>query len=293
MTASTRLLARAPGSAWIPPRPGDPMAIDAGTFALVTLPTSPFWARRYIRHFLGSCRGIGADTADTAELLVSELVTNAVRFARRPSGTTVSRPRGCWPDISVGPAFRWGLLIEVFDTDANPPVLVDATEDAENGRGLLLVDALSEQWSYFFPPCGKVVYCFIEIPYAAAMTTKPPARAGLDLRVREKRDADLVLGPGAVRCRLACPPAHPAGRIPDLLSRAHHTGTEPGLPADRRADSPARRAMRIEPATATSRRASRIICGQLTLSLPTALTAIMRAGHFHEHRERNPCRRTH
>ena len=41
--------------------------------------------------------------------------------------------------------------------------------------------ALSGQWSYFFPSCGgKVVYCFIEIPYAAAMTTKPPARAGLD-----------------------------------------------------------------------------------------------------------------
>jgi len=77
--------------------------------------------------------------------------------------------------------FGEGLLIEVFDTDANPPVLVDATEYAENGRGLLLVDALSGQWSYFFPPCGgKVVYCFIEILYAAAMTTKPPARAGLD-----------------------------------------------------------------------------------------------------------------
>ena len=51
----------------------------------------------------------------------------------------------------------------------------------KTAEGLLLVDALSKQWSYFFPSCGgKVVYCFIEIPYAAAMTTKPPARAGLD-----------------------------------------------------------------------------------------------------------------
>ena len=182
MTASTRLLGPAPGSAWIPGRPGDPTAIDAGTFALVTLPTSPFWARRYIRHFLGSCRGISVDTADTAELLVSELVTNAVRFAGSP---TPAQPYSGRVDagliwLSVR-HFGEGLLIEVFDTDANPPVLVDAAEDAENGRGLLLVDALSGQWSYFFPPCGgKVVYCFIEIPYAAAMTTKPPARAGLD-----------------------------------------------------------------------------------------------------------------
>ena len=158
------------------------MAIDAGTFALVTLPTSAFWARRYIRHFLGSCRGISVDTADTAELLVSELVTNAVRFA---GGPTPAQP--CSGRVDAGLIwlsvrhFGEGLLIEVFDTDANPPVVVDATEDSENGRGLLLVDALSGQWSYFFPPWGgKVVYCFIEIPYAAAIPHKPPARAGLD-----------------------------------------------------------------------------------------------------------------
>ena len=51
--------------------------------------------------------------------------------------------------------FGEGLLIEVFDTDANPPVLTDAAEDAENGRGLLLVDALSREWSYFFPPVRR------------------------------------------------------------------------------------------------------------------------------------------
>ena len=75
--------------------------------------------------------------------------------------------------------FGDGLLIEVFDTDANPPVLTDAAEDAENGRGLLLVDALSKEWSYFFPPCGgKVVYCFIEIPHAAAHDQQAPGPCG-------------------------------------------------------------------------------------------------------------------
>jgi anti-sigma regulatory factor (Ser/Thr protein kinase) len=182
MTASTRLLAPAPGSAWSPCRTGEPTAIDAGTFALTTLPTSPFWARRYIRLFMDSCRGIGVDTADTAELLVSELVTNAVRFAgssasaQQYSGS--AKPSLIWLSVRH---FGDGLLIEVFDTDASPPVLADADEDAENGRGLLLVDALSREWSYFFPSCGgKVVYCFIEISRAAAMTNRPPARAGLD-----------------------------------------------------------------------------------------------------------------
>ena len=155
MAASTRLLAPARGSAWVPRRPGEPRAIDAGTFALATLPTSPFWARRYIRQFLGSCRGIGTDTADTAELLVSELVTNAVRFASAPApATPVLRSRSAgmiWLSVRH---FAEELLIEVFDTDANPPVLTDAAEDAENGRGLLLVDALSKEWSYFFPPAA-------------------------------------------------------------------------------------------------------------------------------------------
>ena len=180
MTANTRLLAPAQGSAWMPRRPGEPTAIDAGTFALATLPTSPFWARRYIRLFLDSCRGIGFDTADTAELLVSELVTNAVRFAGSPASAQQysDRVSGGMIWLSVR-HFSDGLLIEVFDTDANPPVLIDAAEDAENGRGLLLVDALSREWSYFFPSCGgKVVYCFIEIPHAAAMTSRHPGPCG-------------------------------------------------------------------------------------------------------------------
>src|SRR5690349_14778442 len=182
MAASTRLLAPAPGSAWVPCRPGEPIAIDAGTFTLATLPTSPFWARRYIRLFLGSCRGIGSDPAYTAELLVSELVTNAVRFAGNPGPAQQYSERAQAGLISLSARhFGEGLLIEVFDTNASPPVLTDAADDAENGRGLVLVDALSKEWSYFFPPCGgKVVYCFIEIPHAAGMTHRHPARAGLD-----------------------------------------------------------------------------------------------------------------
>jgi anti-sigma regulatory factor (Ser/Thr protein kinase) len=173
MAAGTRLLAPAPGSAWARRRPGEPVAIDAGTFALATLPTSPFWARRYIRQFLASCRGIGIDTADTAELLVSELVTNAVRFAggRVPAQQYSGRVNAGIIWLSVR-HFCTGLLIEVFDTDANPPVFTDAAEDAENGRGLFIVDALSKQWSYFFPPGGgKVVYCFIQIPMPQRLPT--------------------------------------------------------------------------------------------------------------------------
>ena len=152
------------GSAWLSHRPGQPRPVDAGAFALVTLPTSPFWARRYTRFFLDSCRGISEGTAETAELLVSELVTNAVRFAGDPARTLRYSERANASLISLSLRnFREGLLIEVYDADNNPPIRSHPDDYAESGRGLMLVDALSMEWSYFFPPGGgKVVYCFLE-----------------------------------------------------------------------------------------------------------------------------------
>jgi len=166
MTSDARPLAGpVTGSAWQCARPGQPRPLDAGTLALVALPTSPFWARRYTRLFLDSCRGIGEGTAETAELLVSELVTNAVRFAGNTARALRYSERANAGLISLSIRhFRDGLLIEVYDTGSNPPIRSRAGEDAESGRGLMLVEALSREWSYFFPPRGgKVVYCFLEM----------------------------------------------------------------------------------------------------------------------------------
>jgi len=165
MTSDARPLAGpAIGSAWQAARPGQPRPLDAGTFALVTLPTSPFWARRYTPCFLDSCQGMSEGTTETAELLVSELVTNAVRFAGNPRRALRYSERADASLITLSLRhFREGLLIEVYDTDSNPPCPSRAGQYAENGRGLMLVNALSKEWSYFFPPGGgKVVYCFLE-----------------------------------------------------------------------------------------------------------------------------------
>jgi len=98
-------------------------------------------------------------------LIISELVTNAVRFAGDPARTLRYSERANASLISLSLRhFRESLLIEVYDTDENPPVLAGHDDDAENGRGLLLVNALSKEWSYFFPPGGgKVVYCVLEM----------------------------------------------------------------------------------------------------------------------------------
>jgi anti-sigma regulatory factor (Ser/Thr protein kinase) len=153
------------GSAWLPERPGQSRPMNAGMLALGALPSSPFWARRYTRRFLASCLGLTESTADTAELIVSELVTNAVRFSGDPARPLRYSERASAGLISLSLRhFLEGLLIEVFDTDANPPVLSDPDMYAEGGRGLMLVDALAKQWSYFFPPGGgKVVYCILDI----------------------------------------------------------------------------------------------------------------------------------
>ena len=138
--------------------------------SLVALPTAPFWARRYTHRFLDGRRDITEETTRTAELLVSELVTNSVRFSGGQEPALPQPQR--YPGRVDGPLislslryFRAGLLIEVYDTTSDPPVLAHARGDAENGRGLMLVGALTKEWSYFLlPDGGKVVYCFLEIP---------------------------------------------------------------------------------------------------------------------------------
>ncbi|WP_165865576.1 SpoIIE family protein phosphatase [Vallicoccus soli] len=82
---------------------------------------------------------------DTAELLVSELVTNAVRYAREPV------------------VLRLLLLddrveVSVADSDARLPRLRRAAPDDEGGRGLHLVGSLARRWGARSTPGGKVVW---------------------------------------------------------------------------------------------------------------------------------------
>lgn len=98
-------------------------------------------ARQALRRLLDP---LGLD-ADAAELLVSELVGNAVRYAG--GGEVVVRAR-----------IADGLLrVEVLDSSEVVPPLPTAVpaSDAESGRGLLLVEALAERWGAEPVPGGK------------------------------------------------------------------------------------------------------------------------------------------
>ncbi|MBD0736175.1 ATP-binding protein [Streptomyces sp. CBMA29] len=91
-------------------------------------------ARRDLRDVL-TAWGL-AELTDPAELVLSELVTNAVRHARHPLGreieTRYERADG-------------GVRIEVHDANDQWPELQKADEEAEAGRGLVLVDAITGQ----------------------------------------------------------------------------------------------------------------------------------------------------
>ena len=130
---------------------------------LGALPTAVPCARLHTRQVLWEWQ-LSA-LADTAELIVSELVTNAVQAS---AGLTGSRRSGRWVP-GVPPARLWlfsdrrRVLIQVWDGNDKLPAPQHADPDAETGRGLLLVESLSAEWGSYPPERsgGKVVWALI------------------------------------------------------------------------------------------------------------------------------------
>jgi anti-sigma regulatory factor (Ser/Thr protein kinase) len=87
---------------------------------------------------------------------VSELTTNAIAATR---ATETGLPVRLWL-LSDGKQ----VLILVWDVNPNPPVRMQPDDYTEGGRGLMLVDAMSERWGWYATPDmieGKVVWALI------------------------------------------------------------------------------------------------------------------------------------
>ncbi len=87
--------------------------------------------------------GLG-EHAETAELLMDELVANAVRYASRPIEIRLMR--------------TGSLLCEVTDDDHHLPQPRDPDADDEGGRGLYLVNRLAHRWGASRTATGKAVW---------------------------------------------------------------------------------------------------------------------------------------
>jgi anti-sigma regulatory factor (Ser/Thr protein kinase) len=90
---------------------------------------------------------------DNAELIVSELVTNAIRAYERVGA------RADVPVVRIWLACDGArLVIHVWDGTDDMPVRRDAGPDQESGRGLVLVESLSQDWGAYRTAIGKVVW---------------------------------------------------------------------------------------------------------------------------------------
>ncbi|MEU1074633.1 MULTISPECIES: ATP-binding protein [unclassified Streptomyces] len=124
--------------------------------------TARDWTREHLAR-LGWDR-TAPDLVDSVVLTVSELVTNAHVHARSDAQLLLTWDETC-------------LHVTVHDASPQVPEPRHAGEEATGGRGLLLLDALADDWQVYRCPRGKdVTACFQ--PPAPRLPHASPASAG-------------------------------------------------------------------------------------------------------------------
>lgn len=133
------------------------LPVTSQSVVLPAQPSSVGAGRRFLRSTLGVWGRSDDQLCDTACLLASELLSNAVNHS---CGPVRLRVRQAGRELSV----------EVCDGSPVLPQARFASHDAESGRGLLLVDSLAEAWGTLPTAEGKAVWFSLSLP--------PPARGG-------------------------------------------------------------------------------------------------------------------
>jgi anti-sigma regulatory factor (Ser/Thr protein kinase) len=108
-------------------------------------------ARRSVQKILRACK-YDSELIDTALLCTSELVTNAVMHATIAPTFTVL----CRLQIDM-------MTLGVVDRDPRLPRKLDICEDDGFGRGLLLVESLSDEWGIEARRHGKMVFARLKV----------------------------------------------------------------------------------------------------------------------------------
>ncbi|MFI9308727.1 SpoIIE family protein phosphatase [Streptomyces triculaminicus] len=145
----------------VPEHPADDIALlvarthtlDPHRIATWDLPADPSLVSSIRSAVTGRLSEWGLDELGfSIELLLSELVTNAIRYGTGP--------------ISVRLLYDRTLTCEVADTSSTSPHLRQAATTDEGGRGLFLVAQLSQSWGTRYVPGGKVIWaeCALEMP---------------------------------------------------------------------------------------------------------------------------------
>lgn len=103
------------------------------------------------------------DLIDNSELLVSELVTNAIKYASNNGEDPVLLRLVLEPD---------SLVCEVHDSSPALPRVLQVDRDAESGRGLHVVSQMASRWGARRTATGKVVWCEQLVPEEITATLR-------------------------------------------------------------------------------------------------------------------------
>lgn len=109
------------------------------TLRLTARPTAAAQARRAL---IDTCRHLAESAVSDAALLISELVTNAVRYA----GGIITIVIECLGEC---------VAVAVRDGSPSAPVLLHPDANDTSGRGLQLVDSLANDWGCRLSPGGE------------------------------------------------------------------------------------------------------------------------------------------
>ncbi|HEY1567875.1 MAG TPA: ATP-binding protein [Solirubrobacteraceae bacterium] len=196
------------------------------------IPQSVHAARRFA---IDTLTGNPASTLEAVELMVSELATNCIRHERTSFHITIL---GSTREIRV----------EVTDSGSGTPTMRSPGPDEPSGRGLQIVDMLSETWGvepedpsgktvwFTMPPAGAMQPASEEVGSRRRIGEDPPAFAGDPSTVQSAEKTPR--GPacqqrrGTKQYRAPCRP-----RGAGLLSQGRRSGRrycqhdEPGCPA--------------------------------------------------------------
>jgi anti-sigma regulatory factor (Ser/Thr protein kinase) len=135
-------------------RVGGARATVLGSLTIPGQPEQVSAARAFVTRTLSAHRP-GTD-ADTATLLTSEIVTNAIVHTKSGvEGGTVTI-------VVIG--IPRGVLIEIIDGGAAGTPVVKGDLYATDGHGLFLVQNLAAQWGYLREPAGTTVWFHLPAP---------------------------------------------------------------------------------------------------------------------------------
>lgn len=163
--------------------PKPPQTVSRITFAATV--TAVSCARMFAGHVLDSWHL--AQFIDDVQLIASELVTNAVKA----TGVLDPEPScaGLGAVAIIGVQIRIDgdrLYVEVWDSSSQLPVMLPSGSEEESGRGLLLVEMLSNRWGVYRPESGgKIVWAELWLTNAMKVpSTAAPEIIPLPKRVQ-------------------------------------------------------------------------------------------------------------